>query len=116
LSNIEFRKSDLLEALTEPAHLVIANLPYLPTSAIDSLPREVKKEPRLAQDGGAEGLDLLRQLIYQSVGRTEFLALEFGDGQADALKTLFNANSYVITHCLPDLTGKERLIIGKYRG
>jgi release factor glutamine methyltransferase len=116
LGNISFQKSDLLEALTEPAHCIVANLPYIPTPVLAELPREVQREPRLALDGGEDGLFLMKKLIEQSVGRTQWLALEFGDGQADALKTLFNANSYVITQCSPDLSGKERIMIGNYRG
>ncbi len=71
LGNIRFVESDLMEAksLPERFQMIVANLPYIPSGQIDRLMREVRHEPRLALDGGADGLDLIRRLITQSVGR-----------------------------------------------
>jgi release factor glutamine methyltransferase len=50
--------------------LIIANLPYIPTSRISKLPKSVKDfEPRLALDGGPDGLKLINKLIAQSQTR-----------------------------------------------
>ena len=79
---ISFFESDLMANPALPARfqMIIANLPYIPSGEIAGLMREVRHEPKLALDGGADGLDLIRKLITQSAGRTRWLALEFGDG------------------------------------
>ena len=59
-------KGDLLDPLPEPADMVVANLPYIPSDRISSLQPEVQKEPRAALDGGADGLDLVRRLLSQA--------------------------------------------------
>ena len=69
-----------------------------PTSlrAMPGLMREVQHEPKLALDGGADGLDVIRRLVTQSAGRTRYLALEIGDGQGAAAKTLCETAGYAI--------------------
>ena len=114
---IRFVESDLMEApsLPERFQMIVANLPYIPTGQIDGLMREVRHEPRLALDGGADGLDLIRRLIAQSAGRTRYLALEFGDGQAEEAKTLCLSAGYALIRILPDFTERERILIAEYQ-
>ena len=57
---------DLLEPLPEPVDVIAANLPYIPTARIAGLQREVQREPGMALDGGADGLDLVRRLLEQA--------------------------------------------------
>ena len=95
--------------------MIVANLPYIPTGQLGGLQREVRHEPRLALDGGADGLDLVRRLIVQSTGRTRWLALELGDGQAEAAKTLCLAAGYALIKILPDFTDRERILIAEYQ-
>ena len=57
---------DLMDAVPEPVDLIVANLPYIPTDRIPMLQLEVQKEPRLALDGGPDGLDLVRRLLIQA--------------------------------------------------
>jgi release factor glutamine methyltransferase len=117
LGNIRFLESDLMEnpCLPEQFQLIIANLPYIPAGQIDGLMREVRHEPRLALDGGADGLDLIRRLITQSTGRTRHLALEFGDGQAEEAKTLCLRAGYALIRILPDFTERERILIAEHK-
>jgi release factor glutamine methyltransferase len=116
--NIRLLESDLLEekSLPERFQIIVANLPYIPSGQIDGLMREVRHEPRLALDGGADGLDLVRRLIDQSKGRTRYLALELGDGQVEAVKTLCLAAGCALMRVLPDLTGQERIVVMEYYG
>jgi len=116
--NIRFEESDLLEnkSLPERFQMIVANLPYIPTGLMDGLMREVRHEPRLALDGGADGLDIIRRLIEQSKGRTRYLGLELGDGQAEAAKTLCLAAGYALMRVLPDLTGQDRILVMEYYG
>jgi release factor glutamine methyltransferase len=113
VGNVKLLKSDLLAHFSLPvqAQMIVANLPYIPTAQIDTLMREVRHEPRLALDGGADGLDLVRRIIAQSAGRTRHLALELGDGQAAEAKTLCESAGYALIRILPDLTGRERILL-----
>jgi release factor glutamine methyltransferase len=117
VGKIRFIESDLMEtpSLPEQFQMIVANLPYIPTGQIDGLMREVRHEPRLALDGGADGLDLIRRLIAQSAGRTRRLALELGDGQAEAAKTLCLRAGYALIKILPDFTDRERILIAEYQ-
>ena len=113
---ISFLESDLMAnpSLPEKFQMIVANLPYIPSGDIDGLMREVRHEPRLALDGGADGLDSIRKLITQSAGRTRYLALELGDGQAEETKTLCLRAGYALIRVLPDFTQRERILVAEY--
>ncbi|MCE0485056.1 MAG: peptide chain release factor N(5)-glutamine methyltransferase [Methylacidiphilales bacterium] len=115
VGNICFLESDLMEnkALPERFQMIVANLPYIPTGQIEGLMREVRHEPRLALDGGADGLDLIRRLVAQSAGKVRYLAMELGDGQAEAAKTLCVGAGYALMRILPDFTGCERILVAE---
>jgi release factor glutamine methyltransferase len=117
ISNIRHVECDLLEeaSLSPRFQMIVANLPYIPTGQLDGLQREVRREPRLALDGGADGLDLVRKLIGQSAGRTRWLALELGDGQAQEAKTLCLSAGYALIQILPDFTERERILLAEYQ-
>jgi release factor glutamine methyltransferase len=116
IEGLKLLLSDLLSepALPEKSQMIVANLPYIPSGRIDGLMREVRHEPRLALDGGADGLDLIRRLITQSAGRTRYLLLEIGDGQAAEAKSLCENAGYALMRVLPDLTGGERILVAEY--
>jgi release factor glutamine methyltransferase len=116
LAKVRLVKGDLLETEGLPGRvqMIVANLPYIPTEAIDGLMREVRQEPRRALDGGSDGLDLIRRLVAQSAGRTRFLALEIGDGQGDEAKTLCLRAGYALIRVFPDFTGRDRILIAEH--
>ncbi len=66
---VVLRQGNLLEPLPEPADLIVANLPYIPSGRIPTLQPEVQREPRLALDGGPDGLDCIRGLLSQTPGK-----------------------------------------------
>ena len=115
VGKISFLESDLMEnpALPPRFQMILANLPYIPSGALATLQREVRHEPKLALDGGADGLDLIRKLIAQSAGRTRWLGLELGDGQAEEAKTLCSRAGYALIKILPDFTDRERILIAE---
>lgn len=91
----------LLEGLAEgraPLDLICANLPYVPTRAISALMQEVRDfEPRIALDGGEDGLDLIRQLIKQARAHLKpggTLALEVGHDQSEQVVALLTEAGY----------------------
>ena len=89
---ILFLQGDLLSPLEAPVDVIAANLPYVTTGDWDALEPELHDhEPRLALDGGADGLDLIRTLLKQAPGylrASGAVVLEFGIGQRDAIRAL----------------------------
>ena len=110
----EFFTGDLLAPLTGKSFdAIVSNPPYIPSAEIAGLPREVRAEPRLALDGGADGLDFYRRLVDESAALLEdggFLAVECGDTQAGAIAEM--AKDYFgKTEIVRDLAGKERVVV-----
>jgi release factor glutamine methyltransferase len=115
---IEFRHGDLLDAVADeaPFDLIVANLPYVPSSVIPTLSPEVRCEPRLALDGGTDGLDLIRRLVQAAA---DFLApagsllLEIGVGQATEVSALCRDVGLGDVVAKRDLAGIERVIAAR---
>jgi release factor glutamine methyltransferase len=119
-SRVRFYQGDLLEPLAGvvPAggvDLIAANLPYIPSDDIAVLPRGVRQfEPRLALDGGIDGLELYKRLIPAAsmlLKDDGFLLLEIGYDQApDILELLKNRWE---TDVVKDLAGLDRLVVAR---
>jgi release factor glutamine methyltransferase len=97
--------------------LIVANPPYIPTAEIAALEPEVRDfDPRRALDGGADGLDCIRQLAAGGAALLQphgCLMLEFGDGQGGAVKALFDAGGWRTEAPAADLSGRERFLIAR---
>ena len=65
-NRVEFVRCDLLAAICGRADLIVSNPPYIPSGDMAGLQAEIKREPRLALDGGADGLDVFRRLVHQA--------------------------------------------------
>jgi len=105
---------DLLDAsgrtLPRP-DVVIANLPYVATTEVDAAVGSLAHEPRLALDGGADGLDIIRRLLDEVPTRAAPAAtvlLEIGAGQAGAVRVLAPAGASVSIEA--DLAWIERVV------
>jgi release factor glutamine methyltransferase len=96
--------------------LVVSNPPYIPTADIETLEPEVRDhEPRLALDGGPDGLDAYRRLAPEvlRVLRGEGLfAFEIGHDQADAVKAILKAAGGQDLRVHRDLAGRDRVVTG----
>ncbi|MEP7081478.1 MAG: HemK family protein methyltransferase [Chloroflexota bacterium] len=93
-------------------HVVVANLPYLSTEEVDAAEGSLAHEPRIALEGGPEGLELLRRLFAELPGRVEphaTVLLEVALGQADAVEGLAPPGATV--ERLPDLGGVPRVVV-----
>jgi ribosomal protein L3 glutamine methyltransferase len=71
---VTLRRSDVFDSVPAPKprekyDIILSNPPYEPSRVCESLPVEFQKEPRLALDGGADGLDIIRKLLRQSRDR-----------------------------------------------
>ncbi len=95
---------------------IISNPPYIETKVIDSLQEDIKQhEPKLALDGGEDGLDFYRAIIEQSksyISPEGFIAFEIGYNQAEAVKKIFVGNGYPNVTIAKDLAGFDRVVIG----
>jgi release factor glutamine methyltransferase len=97
--------------------LIISNPPYIPGAEIESLDPEVRDfDPRGALDGGADGLDFYR--IFAAEARVFLkpggkIILEFGDGQGDLIKTIFENQKWIVEDILEDYTRRQRILIAR---
>lgn len=97
--------------------VLVSNPPYIPTAEIATLSPEVRDhDPRLALDGGLDGLDHYRQLAAHAGGLLKpggTLLLEFGDGQGDAVRDLFEGPQWCGAVIQPDLSGTPRIFVAQ---
>jgi len=113
---VTFLHGDLLEPLIERGlspDLIMANLPYIPGGDLTAL-AVTKHEPRLALDGGPDGLDLIRRLLAQAAKLCQpgaLLLLEIGAGQGEAalaaVRAVFPTAEAAV---LADYAGHERIV------
>ncbi len=96
--------------------LVVSNPPYIRTADIETLAPEVRDhEPRLALDGGADGLDAYRRLapeILRVLRPGGLFAVEVGIGQAEAVRTLFQSAGADDLAVHNDLAARPRVVAG----
>jgi release factor glutamine methyltransferase len=114
---VTFLEGDLVAPLAEhaPFSMIISNPPYIPSGDIASLPADVRSEPALALDGGADGLDLVRRLVADApalLAPGGVLALEIGAGQAEATRALLRDAGFADVQTRKDLAGIERVVSG----
>ena len=109
---VRFVQSDLFENIDESFDLIISNPPYIPSADIEQLQREVKEfEPRLALDGGADGLDIYRRIAEtacQKLNAGGVLLMEVGIGEAEEIVKLFKDNSGAMI--AQDFNGIDRYV------
>jgi release factor glutamine methyltransferase len=101
-----------------PFDLLAANLPYVPTAQIAGLAAEVRCEPRLALDGGDDGLALVRALVADGpalLAPGGSLLLEIGAGQAAATAALCAQAGLQEVRVRRDLAGIERVVAARRR-
>jgi release factor glutamine methyltransferase len=121
---VAFLRGNLWQAVNGQApagsvDLVVANPPYVPTRDVATLMPEVQWEPRLALDGGADGLQVQRDIIATSPERIRpggCLLLEIGTDQAEAILALLGKMSQFETgRIFRDLAGRPRVIAARRR-
>ena len=115
----EFLHEDGLRALPTDSRfdLFISNPPYIATAEIATLQPEVRDfDPRGALDGGADGLDFYRMLADQAghfLKPEGKIMLEFGDGQADGIKRMFESQKWVVEAVREDYTRRPRILVAR---
>ena len=116
-AEINFLVSDLFDSVKKHTfNLIISNPPYIPSSEIPGLQSEVLFEPRLALDGGSDGLSFYRRIISGSVSRLSpggILMLELGYGQHESVHQLMSSAGFANTEIRYDYSGIKRMIMGR---
>jgi release factor glutamine methyltransferase len=116
---LDLRQGDGFAALPPGlrAHLIVSNPPYIPSAELASLAPEVRDhEPRLALDGGPDGLVYYRRLAVEAPpflspgGR---LMVELGDGQAEALRGIFGSQNWIVEAVQEDYTQRARILVAR---
>jgi release factor glutamine methyltransferase len=121
--NVSFTRGDIYEGLLAPYgsfDLIVSNPPYIPSGDIAGLAADVRSfEPRLALDGGADGLTLLRRVIDGAPGFLTpggALAVEVGAGEAPAVAVLFETRGFEDVSRTRDYGKIERVVHGVWPG
>jgi release factor glutamine methyltransferase len=109
---IKFMRCDLLPPETE-FDLIVSNPPYIPTKTLHRLPI-YGREPTLALDGGADGLDLIRRLLTVALERLApggllLMEIEASEGSA-ALSLACDIFAEAEIHLHKDLAGRDRIL------
>ena len=94
---------------------IVCNPPYIPSREIKNLEKGVKNyEPRIALDGGEDGLECYRTIagqIYRLLKNNGAAVIEFGYGQGPAVAEIFKANGLKIRNFRQDLSSKNRCLL-----
>ena len=113
-ADITFINSNMFGNVTENYDVIVSNPPYIPTRDIDGLEKSVKDyEPKLALDGGADGLDYYKIIAVDGINHLNAggkLFLEVGIGQANAVKELLEQAGFINVEIRKDISGIERMI------
>lgn len=109
-----FAQSDWAAAVRGPFDLVVSNPPYIASPVIATLEPEVREhDPRLALDGGTDGLDAYRVILAEAprlLGPRGLLLMEIGFDQAEALRALSAGFPLEFLGIHPDLNGNPRCV------
>mgnify|MGYP005838270565 FL=1 len=109
-------KSDLLTRVEGPFDMITANPPYITTTEVDRMIESWWPEPRLALDGGEDGMMLIESLIGQALERLRengYLLLEGADSQAEAIQQRLYSQGYSSVEVIHDLAGRMRVVVGR---
>lgn len=120
MDKITFLKSNLFESLAiydMRYAICVCNPPYIPTQEIEELQPEIRYEPRVALDGGKDGLDFYRWIIKEAprfLKKGGFLIMEMGFGQGGAIKNIFQKPGvFEIIEVVKDYNNIERIIVSR---
>ncbi len=116
-ADVKFILSDLFNNLPmNKFDIIVSNPPYIPSKEIQTLARDVQREPIIALDGGEDGLEFYRKIIKKAKEFLEengYLALEFGYDQAKKVEKILLENGFEVLDIIKDYSGNTRAIISK---
>ena len=123
----KFKLYDRIKFLNKPFEvlsdkkfdLIVSNPPYIKRSDLKNLSEDIKRfEPRMALDGGNDGLDLIKKVIYKSrkiLKVNGMLALEIGNEQIKRVSNILIDNKFRIKYVINDYRNNVRCVFAEYR-
>ncbi|MCL2809151.1 MAG: peptide chain release factor N(5)-glutamine methyltransferase [Treponema sp.] len=105
------------ENLPNNFSMIVSNPPYIPSGEIQTLSAEVQNEPRLALDGGKDGLEIIGRIIKEApkyLRSKGYLLLEASPEQMENISILLEKNGFIDIKLYKDLSGSERVIGGMF--
>ena len=118
-SRIKLRRGNLLEPIIDKIDILVSNPPYIRSDKLTSLQEEVLREPVVALDGGYDGLELIKRLLFQAVDKMSnpgVILFEIDPDQAsEAVKLCQQFFPSAITTVLKDLSNNERAVLLEIR-
>ena len=118
-AKVEFCQSDLTKGLkkNKKYDIIVSNPPYIKSGDIEKLDVEVKKyDPKLALDGGEDGLDFYRRIAVEAtekLAKKGWLYLEIGKGQEKEVCSLLEENGFENIQTIKDYNKIERVVYGR---
>ena len=116
---IHFHAGNGFEALESDLsfNLIVSNPPYIARPDLEALAPEVRDhDPRVALDGGPDGLDFYRRLAGEAGGRLLTggrLMLEIGDGQEARVREILEAHKWIVERVDADYSGRPRVLVAR---
>ena len=118
-SRIKLRRGNLLEPIIDKIDILVSNPPYIRSDKLTSLQEEVLREPVVALDGGYDGLELIKRLLFQAVDKMSnpgVILFEIDPDQAsEAVKLCQQFFPSAITTVLKDLSNNQRAVLLEIR-
>ena len=115
---VKFLNKSFKDIFSKKFDLIVSNPPYIDTKDIKNLSDDIKRyEPRIALDGGNDGLDLIRKIIYKSKNILKIkgmLALEIGNEQIKIVSKILIDNNFRIKHFIKDYKTNVRCVFAYY--
>ena len=118
--NAKFLKRSYKQIYYKKFDLIVSNPPYILSKEIKNLDEDIKKyEPRIALDGGNDGLDVIKKVIYKSKEILKIngrLAIEIGSGQSRKVSKILKKNYFRLEFKIKDYNGNIRCLISTFKG
>mgnify|MGYP002622627003 CR=1 FL=1 len=116
-NNVQVVKSDLFENIEEEYDIILSNPPYIQSEVIETLDEEVKNyDPRIALDGGADGLVFYRRIVDDSskyLKASGSLMMEIGYDEAAQVQEIMAERGYTDLRVVKDYSKLDRVITGR---
>lgn len=121
VTNVTIKKLDILQddiPFKERFDLIVSNPPYIKSSEIKTLQKEVQFEPRLALDGGEDGLVFYRAIASiwkKCLKNSGSICVEIGMGQESEVSRIFEKEDFLNIKTLKDINGIDRVVYADFK-